>query len=152
MESITGFLEDFDFAKLLPEIAKFLSGMRFWLNFIMLLGPVLMLIFGLCYFFRPAQEPSEKIGFRVSRAMAGTEAWLYAQKLAGLVWMCLGGGMTILSLVLFFVFLALEPLALATGVVIWIGVQVILSIVSYFFLLTRINAQYDKEGKPKKKR
>ena len=152
MEAITGFLEDFDFAKLLPEIGKFMSSLRFWMNFIMLLGPVVLLIFGVCYYFRPVEEPSEKLGFRVRCAMGSTEAWLFAQKQAGTVWMYLGGAMTVVSVVLLLLLLGAEAMTLALVAVIWMSLQAILAVASYFFLRSKVSAHYDKEGKPKKKR
>ena len=54
MEAITGFLEDFDFAKLLPELGKFLTDLRFWSNFILIAVPLVILGFGIWYFFFPA--------------------------------------------------------------------------------------------------
>ena len=152
MEAITSFLEDFDFAKLLPEIGKFMSGLRFWMNFIMLLGPVVLLIFGVCYYFRPVKEPSDKVGFRVRCAMGSTEAWLFAQKQAGTVWMYLGGAMTVLSVVLLVLLLGAQELTLALIVVIWMSVQAALVVASYFFLRSKVSTHYDKDGKPKKKR
>ena len=152
MEAITGFLEDFDFAKLLPEIGKFMSSLRFWMNFIMLLGPVVLLIFGVCYYFRPVEEPSEKLGFRVRCAMGSTEAWLFAQKQAGMVWMYLGGAMTVISVVLLLLLLGAEAMTLALVAVIWMSLQAVLAVASYFFLRSKVSAHYDKDGKPKKKR
>ena len=38
MEAITEFLEDFDFAKILPEITALLSSLRLWLSLLMLAG------------------------------------------------------------------------------------------------------------------
>ena len=152
MEAITGFLEDFDFAKLLPEIGKFMSSLRFWMNFIMLLGPVVLLTFGACYYFRPVEEPSEKLGFRVRCAMGSTEAWLFAQKQAGTVWMYLGGAMTVVSVVLLLLLLGAEAMTLALVAVIWMSLQAVLAVASYFFLRSKVSAHYDKDGKPKKKR
>ena len=149
MEAITEFLESFDFAKLLPEIGALLSSLRFWMGLLMLLGPVLVLIFGLCYYFRPVAQPSDKLGFRVRCAMGSTEAWRYAQKLAGTVWMYLGAGMTVVSLVVLLIMLAAQPLTLAMGAVICVAVQALLMTASYFFLLFKISSKYDKFGDPK---
>ena len=146
MEAITAFLEDFDFAKILPEIGKFMFGLRFWMNFIMLLGPVILLVFGLWYYFRPVTAPHAKLGFRVRLAMASQEAWAYSQKMAGWIWMYLGGAMTIVSVVLIAIFLALEPLTMALGAVIWLGVQALLTVVSYVYLQYKIIGRYGKNG------
>ena len=151
MEAITGFLEDFDFAKLLPEIGKYVSGLRLWINIIMLLGPVVLLAFGLCYFFRPVKTPSEKLGFRIPCVMEDTEAWLYAQKLAGNTFMYLGGALSVVSVVLTLVFLGLDTLTLALCAVLWIGVQTIAVVVCYFSLRSKLNARYDENGKRKKR-
>ena len=149
MEAITGFLEDFDFAKFLPEIGGFLTSLRLWMSVLMLVGPGVLLVFGLCYFFRPVAQPSDKLGFRVRCAMGSTEAWCYAQKIAGAVWVYLGAGMTVITLVVLLLLFSAEPMNLATGALICVAVQALLALASYFFLLFKISSKYDKFGDPK---
>ena len=149
MEAITEFLESFDFAKLLPEIGALLSSLRFWMGVLIMVGPVLVLVFGLCYYFKPIAQPSDKLGFRVRCAMGSNEAWHFAQKLAGTVWMYLGAGLTVVSLAVLLLTLAAEPMTVALVAVICVAVQALLILVSYFFLLFKVSSKYNKHGDPK---
>ena len=44
MEAITAFMESFDIAKLLPDLGKFISDLRFWAGLFLLIGPIIMLL------------------------------------------------------------------------------------------------------------
>ena len=56
MESITQLLEDVEFANILPEIGKFIGGLRFWTLVLSLIVPVVLLVLGLCYYRNPVQQ------------------------------------------------------------------------------------------------
>ena len=149
MEAITGFLEDFDFAKFLPEIGALLSSLRLWLSLLMLAGPVLVLILGIWYFFFPVSKPNQRLGFRIRRVMTSLEAWQYAQRLAGKIWMIGGAGLTVVSLVVLLICLGMSHIALATVALVSVGIQAILLAASYFFLLFHMYAKFDKNGNRK---
>lgn len=148
MEAITEFLEDFDFAKLLPEIGKFLSDLRFWTGVLMVLGPLVLLGFGLWYYFRPVQEPDERRGYRLKCAMASVKAWRYTQRLAAIVWIIAGGAMTLISIVICLILLGADELALMTTAVIWLIIEVILTLASHFVIRHMVGKNFDKDGNP----
>ncbi len=149
MEAITGFLEDFDFAKFLPEMQRFLSDLRLWLSLLMVAGPVLVLALGLWYYFFPVSKPSQRIGFRIQRAMASEQAWKYTQRLAGMLWMYGGAAMAIISLVVLLIFLGASHITLAMAALICVAVQALLVAGSYFFLVFHVNGKFDKNGNRK---
>ena len=146
MKAITAFLEDFDFSKILPKIGSFLKDIRFWLNFIMLLGPLVILVFGLWYFFLPLKEANHKLGFRTYFGMGSVEAWKFTQRLAGWVWMILGGATTLISLILMLVYKKKDMMALATGSVVWLGIVAILAVASYIAISIIATLRYDHRG------
>ena len=148
MEAITGFLEDFDFARLLPEIGEFLSSMRFWTGVLMVLGPAVLLGLGLWYFLRPVQMPDEKHGFRLKHAMGSVKAWQYTQRMAALVYMILGGAMLVISIVICLICLGVREMSMMSIAVIWLLIQVILVIVGLSVIRNLVSKHFDSNGAP----
>ena len=143
MDSITGFLEDFDFAKLLPEIGTFLGNLRFWLWVLMALGPLVLLAKGLLYYYRPVQEPDEKRGYQLSIARNSTGAWRFTQRTAAVMYMTMGGIMTGVSLILSLICLAVSELTLAALAVVWLMVEVVLVVISQSMIRRKVAAKYN---------
>ena len=146
MEAITEFLEDFDFAKILPEITALLSSLRLWLSLLMLAGPVLVLTLGLWYYFFPVSKPSQRIGFRLQRTLVSQAAWQYCQRLVGKLWMFGGAGLTVISLVVLLIFLGASHTTLAIAALISVGIQALLVLASYIFVVVHIYTKFDKNG------
>ena len=151
MEAITAFLESFDIAKLLPELGKFISDLRFWAGLFMLIGPIVMLSFGLWYYFLPTKEANHHIGFRAYFGMGSQEAWAFAQKKAGLFYMIGGGALTAASLVLVIVFAGGEPMKMATTALIVLIAQALTAFGLWLALQIMLITRYDKNGNRKTK-
>lgn len=149
MEAITAFLESFDIAKLLPELGKFISDLRFWAGLFMLIGPIVMLGLGIWYFFLPTKEANHYIGFRTHASMGSIQAWRYSQRLAGLLYMIVGGVFGALSLVLIIVLSFTQPMAMATTAFIVIILQAFSAIALWAILQMMISSRFDKNGNPK---
>ena len=143
MDQITGFLEDLDFAKLLPEIGRFLSDLRFWIWVLMALGPLVLLVKGLLYYYRPVQQPDEKRGYQLNIAMDSVKVWRFTQRTAAVVYMVMGGVMTGVSLVLSLIGLAFSELTLATLAVIWLIAEVVLVVLSRSAIRRKVAAKYN---------
>ena len=90
-ESITAFLENFDLTKFVPDLSNLLSSMESLCTFAMLVGPLLLLGFGIWYLFWPRKKVGSRGGFYAYFAMGSKEAWNYTQRMAGLIWTGLGG-------------------------------------------------------------
>ena len=148
MESITQLLEDVDFTNILPEIGKFIGGLRFWTLALLLAAPVALLVLGLRYYRKPVQEPSEKKGYRIARGMTSLKAWRFTQRTAAVVYMALGGGMALVSILLSLICLAVNPLVMMTVSVIWVAVQLVLVVVGRRIISGKVNANFDADGKP----
>ena len=146
MDAISQLLEDVEFANVLPEIGKFIGGLRFWTMALMLVVPVTLLVMGLRYYYKPAQEPSEKRGYRIARAMKSVKAWRFTQRTAAVVWIAVGGGMALISLVLSLICLALNPLVLMTVAVIWLAVELVLVITGRNIISRKVAASFDADG------
>ena len=148
MDAITGFLEEFDFAKLLPELGKFLSGLRFWIGFVMLLGPVVLLICGLRYYYRPVQIPDRKRGYYLPCAMYTKAAWKFTQRTAGVVWSIAGGAMAVIGLLICLILIKANEMTLVTVAVIWMILEVVAVLVSNMMIRRKVNSCFDRDGMP----
>lgn len=97
MEENTGFMDklaelvtDFDMAKFMPELDSVIGWVELLSRIAVMIGPVLVLIFGLIYFFIPPKEANHTLGYRFYWGMGSIQAWRFTQRLAGLVWMGMG--------------------------------------------------------------
>ena len=149
MEAITAFLESFDIAKLLPELGAFISDLRFWAGLFLLIGPLVMLGLGIWYFFLPAKEANHHIGFRCRSGMGSVQAWRFAQRLAGLFYMVVGGVLTVISVIMIVVLAVAEPMAMATTALIVMILQALIALALRIVLQVLIGKQFDQDGNKK---
>lgn len=135
---------------IIPALGALLSDLRTWLTVAVLLGPILLLVIGLLYFFLPPKEANHKFGYRTYFGMGSIQAWRFTQWLAGLVWGVLGIGLTVAMVVVCIVnrgsavdafsAVALICLAVQAGLVLlgWLGIEITVAIC------------YDKDGRARK--
>ena len=149
MEAITALFSDFDFAALLPKLDTFLGQVAFWTRLALLAGPVVLLCAGLLYFFRPSSSPKSRIGFRSYVTTGSAEVWRFAQRIAGMVYIGLGGGLTVIYLILGLFFGAMDPLAMVTTALVCIIVFAVLVLAAQVLIRAWVLRYYDKEGNRK---
>lgn len=95
-EDVTGF----EVESLLPSMDAVLDWIGLGIRIAVLIGPLLILILGLIYYFAPPKEANHKFGYRFFWGMGSVEAWQFTQRLAGVVWAGVG---LILTVVMLFV-------------------------------------------------
>lgn len=117
MELITK-LFDMDFTALVPELSGFLRTIHMLLILAVLAGPVIMLVLGYLYLFRPAPEANYHFGFRCYYGMGSIEAWRFSQKMAGLCFGVLGAALLIVMLIVVLCFIGKDLLRIARTCVI----------------------------------
>lgn len=142
------FLKDFDFALLLPELDSFLGQLRFFLGLFLTLGPLCMLIFGLLYYFKPTDSPESKWGFRSYWTSGSAKSWQFAQKIAGLVFMILGGGLFLVGLIMSLCFGGMSPVTMATTTLVTVCIEVALVVTAYVLINLHVLKYFDKDGNP----
>ena len=96
-EAIKKTFEDFDLAKLLPQIDSIFDKITVLCRICVMLGPVLLLILGLCYLLLAPKEANFYFGYRCYYGMGSVHAWRFTQRIAGLV---LGGLGLVLTLIM----------------------------------------------------
>ena len=73
--------------------------MGFWIFMFCcnLLIPIIMVVFGWIFLYRPPREINGIYGYRTSRSTASQEAWNFAHRYFGKIWYRLGLGMIIFT-------------------------------------------------------
>ena len=90
MDKLLSLFDNFDLAKLLPDLQKVFSDIRTWAGLLVLVGPLVLLGVGLYYMFLTPREANHRTGFRTPFGMGSVAAWRFTQRIAGLVYAGLG--------------------------------------------------------------
>ena len=144
--------EEMDLTKYLPDISAMQDSLVPWMRFFVILGPMIMLLLGLYYFFLSPKEVSHDAGYRFRYAMSQTGVWQTAQRLAGLAYGSAGLVLTVLMLVLSFGFSHRTPPSLVWFAVKCIFWEVILTVVVTLAVNIFIVMKFDHKGNPRKKK
>ena len=127
MDAIMNLLGNFDPAALLPDISFTFGLIALVTRLAILAIPALLLIFGFFYYFKPVQEPNRKFGYRTFFAMKDPEAWRFVQRLAGLVYLALGGVMMLSMIIVSIVLIGKETMSLLTTAAICLVINAVLT-------------------------
>jgi uncharacterized membrane protein len=145
MKFITG-LFDLDLSGLVPEISTFMGTVKFLMGLSMLAGPLLLIVFGLLYMFKPAEHANFRFGYRTYFGMGSTEAWQYTQRIAGLVFTALGGVLFIAMIVVMCFFGKRELLQNVTTAAICLGVQAGALLIARMVIAIMVSVYFDGFG------
>ena len=140
------FLKDFDFAVLLPELDTFIGQLRFYLGLFLTLGPLLMAVFGLLYYFKPTESPKSRWGFRSYWTSGSSKSWQFTQRIAGMVWMILGGALFVIGLILSLCFGGMDVVTMSTVTLVTACIELGLVIASYVLINRHVLKYFDKDG------
>lgn len=146
MDKIMEILGGFDIAKILPEV-NFTVGLIVLLSRIVTFFiPLLILGLGLVYFLKPPAEANHTFGYRTYFGMGSVEAWQFSQRIGGLVYIILGGVMTLGALVAFILLLKGSIPTVLTGCAACVVVELILVALTVLTLNIIISVRYDRDG------
>ena len=147
MDKVMSLLKEFDIAGMLPEMGKFLNLLTWLLRLILLAGPVVMLVLGVIYFFIPPKEANYSLGYRSRWSMSSVEVWTYAQKIAGFVYMCLGGALTIAMIVVVVLMnRSNDFISMLTTSLVCVLIQVGLAVASWIVIEIFLRRHFDAFG------
>ncbi len=146
MEAINSLLNNLDITKWVPDLDKVMSRLHTFSILAMLAGPIIMLVFGLLYFFKPPKEANYKFGFRTYYGMGSVEAWRYTQRIAGMVWGGLGLLLTIVMGIVCMVVGGKGTPAVVNAAAICLVCQVILMLLAYIGISVVVSRNFDKDG------
>ena len=111
-EAIKKTFEDFDLAKLLPQIDSIFDKITVLCRVCVMIGPVLLLILGLCYLLLAPKEANFYFGYRCYYGMGSVHAWRFTQRIAGMILGGLGLVLTVIMAILSLGFGSMEVEAL----------------------------------------
>ena len=111
-EAIKKTFEDFDLAKLLPQIDSIFDKITVLCRVCVMIGPILLLILGLCYLLLAPKEANFYFGYRCYYGMGSVHAWRFTQRIAGMVLGGLGLVLTVIMAILSLGFGSMEVEAL----------------------------------------
>ena len=131
---------------LLPNIGTVVGLIELLLWLAILAGPIILLVFGLLYRYRPANEANYGFGYRFWWGMSSLEAWKYTQRLAGIVWTLLGGALTLIMLVVCIILQCQDTMTLAIGAVICLLCELVLIGGACVTINIIVMRKFDKDG------
>lgn len=149
IDKLVTLVDDIDLASLFPAMDTVLGWTTLIARICILAAPLVMLVLGLRYRFLPPAEANYKTGYRFFFGMGSDHAWLYTQRLAGIVWTVLGAVMTLAMLVAGLLFGKMDPMAAANAVLICVGIQLALIVVSCLVINIVVSVKFDKDGNPR---
>lgn len=146
MDDVLSFLQDFDVANFLPEPKEFVSDLAWWIRILVLLGPLILVALGALYYFAPPKEANHSFGFRTYWGMGSVQAWLFAQKVAGLGYMIVGGAMTLLMGIVSIFFRGDSAMAAINIAMVCVIIELVVTVLLWVALNLLILRAFDKEG------
>ena len=96
IDKLVGLVDQLDPTAIVPDLTTVMGWVETAARLLVVAGPITLLIFGLCYWFLPAEEANHSVGYRFWFGMGSVEAWRFTQKLAGICWTALGGLLTLI--------------------------------------------------------
>lgn len=151
LESIKEIMDAFDPAALLPELDTVTGRVDLICRIAVMIGPIVLLVLGLAYFFAAPKEANYTFGYRCYFGMGSVEAWRFTQRLAGLVLGGLGLVLTVIMLIVVAGFGSLEIIDLvgrAASCLIW---EVVLAALACLGINIAAGMKFDRNGDYRKK-
>ncbi len=121
MDAIMEILADFDLAAFLPEVNTLLGWLELFLRLCVMVGPLLLLGYGLVYLLVPPKEANYSVGHRFWWSMASLDAWKFTHNLVGIVWSAMGLLLTLIMAVICNAFRRMDTMAM-----VWTAVKCLL--------------------------
>ena len=150
MNKITELMDSLDLSKLVPELGGLMTKAGSIAAWAVMIGPLVLLILGLIYLFKPPSEANHRFGFRTYFGMGSVEAWRYTQRLAGLVFSGLGILLTVIMGIVCLTFGGkdtLQVLDKAVACLLWESGLIAAACLTITVIVT---ARYDKNGARRK--
>ena len=149
----TGFMDKlaeevaaFDVVEFLPKLDSVMGWVGFLTRLAVLVGPALILVLGLIYYFSPPQEANHRFGYRCYWGMGSQEAWRYTQKLAGVLWTLAGLAMIVGVVLLNLQLPALEPMDVMWKVISCLIYQGLIVLVIRVLIYITVMIRFDRKG------
>lgn len=146
IESLIALVNEFDFAKIMPELDGVMGWIDLFVRLCVLAAPVAVLFFGLWWLLLPPKEANHHVGYRCFFGMGSVDAWRFTQKIAGVLFTVLGVGLLAISLLVSNRFPDLEPMVMLDKAVVCILWQIGITLVLSLMINLIVALRYDRNG------
>lgn len=146
---VTKVTEEMELSQFFPDLNGIQDTMTTLMRILVILGPVLMLLLGLYYFFLSPKEANYKAGYRFRYAMSQVGVWQFTQRFAGLVY---GSTGLVLSLVMLILMIGFSDMNVPNMV--WHAVKCLLWQIIFVMVATLgvniyVMVKFDPKGNPR---
>ena len=146
IESLIALVNEFDFAKMMPELDSVMGWIDLFVRLCVLAAPVAVLFFGLWWLLLPPKEANHHVGYRCFFGMGSVDAWRFTQKIAGVLFTVLGVGLLAISLPVSNRFPDMEPMVMLDKAVVCILWQIGITLVLSLMINLIVALRYDRNG------
>ena len=146
IESLIALVNEFDFAKIMPELDSVMGWIDLFVRLCVLAAPVAVLFFCLWWLLLPPKEANHHVGYRCFFGMGSVDAWRFTQKIAGILFTVLGVGLLAISLLVSNRFPDLEPMVMLDKAVVCILWQIGITLVLSMMINLIVALRYDRNG------
>ena len=147
--------DNFDLATLFPKLDSVFGRITLICRICVLVGPILLLILGLCYLFLAPKEANYYFGYRCYYGMGSVHAWRFTQRIAGMILGGLGLILTVVMGILSLGFASMEIEAMVWRAVWCLVWEAVLSLLATLAINGLAMYWFDRKGelrrRPKKK-
>ncbi len=147
IENIKQIMDNLDLGALFPSMETVVTLITVFTRLLVMAGPLAMLGLGLHYYLAAPREATHCVGYRFRWGMGSVEAWQFTQKLAGMVWGCLGLVLTVVMAIISSGFLGMEPMDMmwdALACLLWEGGLISASCLTVNGI---VFARFDRKGR-----
>ena len=146
IESLIALVNEFDFAKIMPELDSVMGWIDLFVRLCVLAAPVAVLFLGLWWLLLPPKEANHHVGYRCFFGMGSVDAWRFTQKIAGVLFTVLGVGLLAISLLVSNRFPDMEPMVMLDKAVVCILWQIGITLVLSLMINLIVALRYDRNG------
>ena len=139
-------INNFDPASYMPKIDSIVGWIEIITRICVMAAPVIMLVFGLTYWFLPAKEANHEAGYRCYFGMGSVEAWHYTQKLAGQVFLVAGGVMAVVAIVGCIILAGKETADAVMPSMVILIIQLVVALGAFGFVEVMVARRFDTNG------
>ena len=145
-EALNSITEGFDLTTLLPELDSFVGWAELLMRIFVMVGPLLLLGFGILYLVSPPKEANYSLGYRFFWSMSSLHAWTFTHRLVGVVWTVLGLALTVIMALYSNAFRGMEIMPMVDMAVVCIFWQLVLIVGSCLLCNIIIVVCFDRRG------
>lgn len=146
VDFLKSLLGEFDPTALLPDLWAIFDKLDVALRVVVLAGPLCLLGLGLLYLLAAPKQANHLFGYRLFWGMASEDSWQFTQKTAGLVWLCLGLGMTVAMAFICNSYRDMAWEAMLLSALISVIVELLLVFVSKLLISALVVLKFDLKG------